>query len=440
MRYVSFLLCFVFTGLQLSAQKYRLEVQLKSNPQHKFPAVQSYVFAQSGNKVLVLGGRTDGLHRRQPFASFDPEGNNTLIRVLDLSTWKIHSRSVNELDAPLAEQLQSSNMQFAQSKQWLYVTGGYGYSKRVDAHVTFPYLTVIDVPELIQRISTGSGEIRSCFRQIRDDRVAVTGGRMKWLENQQLFLVGGQRFDGSYNPMGPNHGPGFEQVYTNAVRSFGVQFQGDSLVLTQYREWVDTSLFHRRDYNLLTYSDASGRNGLTICSGVFRTDADLPYTNLTDVYSDHYQLVPHFNQEFNHYHTASLSVFDTVSKSNYFLFFGGIARSYMKSGKKITDNDVPFVKHISLITRHSDGHTEEQLLPVSMPDFLGAAAEVIPAPDASYSAFEQLLLKPDGVWKRAGYLIGGINSKRANVFWDHEGDLSHASSVVLEVWIRIIPD
>lgn len=440
MKYAYFFLAIWFTGLSASAQKYRLEVQLKPKTLNKFPALQSYIFAEDGNRVLILGGRTDGLHRRQPFASFDPEGNNTLIRVLDLKTWKIWIRSVYELPAPLAEQLQSSNMQFAQSGKWLYVTGGYGYSKRVDAHVTFPYLTVIDIPELMSRITKGSGEIRSCFRQIRDDRVAVTGGRMKWLENKQLFLAGGQRFDGSYNPMGPDHGPGFEQVYTNSVRSFGVQMLGDSLVLTHYREWVDTSLFHRRDYNLMSYRDVSGRNALTICSGVFRTDADLPYTNLTDVFSDHYQQVPNFNQEFNHYHTASISVLDTVSNTNFFLFFGGIARHYMKSGNKITDNDVPFVKHISLITRYPNGSMEEQLLPVSMPDYLGAAAEIIPSPDAPYSAFDQLQLKPDGIWKRAGYLIGGINSKRANVFWDHEGDLSHASSVVLEVFIRIIPE
>ena len=45
--------------------------------------LQAYAFGQSEGKWLILGGRLDGLHRRQPFAAFDIAGNNNQIIVVD---------------------------------------------------------------------------------------------------------------------------------------------------------------------------------------------------------------------------------------------------------------------------------------------------------------------------------------------------------------------
>ncbi|MBK6445932.1 MAG: hypothetical protein IPF81_11780 [Bacteroidetes bacterium] len=47
------------------------------------PGLQSFVHAQVDGKWLLIGGRTDGLHQRQPFASFAVAGNNTNIYVVD---------------------------------------------------------------------------------------------------------------------------------------------------------------------------------------------------------------------------------------------------------------------------------------------------------------------------------------------------------------------
>lgn len=33
--------------------------------------LQAYAYGQDNGKWLILGGRLDGLHRRQPFAAFD---------------------------------------------------------------------------------------------------------------------------------------------------------------------------------------------------------------------------------------------------------------------------------------------------------------------------------------------------------------------------------
>ena len=45
--------------------------------------LQSFAFAQHNGKWLIVGGRLDGLHRRQPFAAFDVAGNNNQIIVID---------------------------------------------------------------------------------------------------------------------------------------------------------------------------------------------------------------------------------------------------------------------------------------------------------------------------------------------------------------------
>ncbi|MDD3665963.1 MAG: hypothetical protein PHQ65_11910, partial [Bacteroidales bacterium] len=45
--------------------------------------LQAYAFGQHDNKWLVVGGRLDGLHRRQPFADFSVEGNNNQLIVVD---------------------------------------------------------------------------------------------------------------------------------------------------------------------------------------------------------------------------------------------------------------------------------------------------------------------------------------------------------------------
>ena len=45
--------------------------------------MQSFALGQDGGKWLIIGGRKDGLHRRQPWATFDTEGQNNLMFVVD---------------------------------------------------------------------------------------------------------------------------------------------------------------------------------------------------------------------------------------------------------------------------------------------------------------------------------------------------------------------
>lgn len=399
-----------------------------------FTGLQSYAWARHGNQVLLVGGRTDGLHRRQPFAAFAKRYNNTSLIVIDLLTEKTWKKNISALPASLAEQLQSTNMEFYQEGNQLILIGGYGYSETRKTHITHPSLITMQVKEMIQAIIK-DGDMAPYMQQLNDERMAVTGGRLSKLD-ERYYLVGGQRFDGRYNPHGPDHGPGFAQQYTNQVRKFSLSENGGKPVIENYSAITDSLLLHRRDYNLLPQVDGKGKELLTIYSGVFQYGKDVPFTTLVDITGNAVTEVPGFNQRFAHYHTATLPVYSQRTKTLYSLFFGGIAQHYADSaGKIIKDNDIPFIKGISVVERKGGGVTE-YLLGDAMPGYFGAAAEFIPADPSLFSPAGILQLDKTGKKSfLAGYIIGGIDSRAPHVFWSNETDPSRASPVIWKVFL-----
>ncbi len=401
-----------------------------------FPGLQSFVIGTTNEEWLVIGGRTDGLHRRQPWAAFQPEGNNTAIYVLNPETGETWSVGLGGLAVSLQEQLQSTNMEFFDDDDHLVIIGGYGYSPTEDEHITFPYLTRVNKSELIQAIKSGA-DIAPSFQQIQDDRFRVTGGYLGRLDETYL-LVGGQDFEGRYNPMGPNHGPGFSQEYTNAIQRFTLQEDGMNIAVADWQITVDSLELHRRDYNLVPQIFPGGAFGWTAFSGVFRYDADLPWLNTVDITDVGYSVVPGFNQYLNQYHTAHAALYDPASEEMTSLFFGGIGQYYLnEQGVLVQDDNVPFVKTISCVSREANGQMAETIAG-QMPDYLGASAEFIPHPDQAFAAPGILDVSEWSVDQAVdiGYIMGGIQSDEANIFFTNEGDLSVASNRVFRVWAK----
>ncbi len=400
-----------------------------------FNGLQSYAWARSGNNILLVGGRTDGLHRRQPFAAFAKKYNNTSLIVIDLKEEKVWKKNISLLPASLSEQLQSSNMEFYQDGNQFILVGGYGYSETKKTHITYPSLIRIQVKELINAVIK-DGDIAPFIQQLNDDRMAVTGGRLSKLGNL-YYLVGGQRFDGRYNPHGPDHGPGFSQQYTNQVRKFSLTMGTGGAVIENYSAITDSVLLHRRDYNLLPQLDANGREKLTIYSGVFQYGKEVPFTTLVDITENGHAEVTGFNQQFSHYHTATLPAYSQKSKTLYSVFFGGIAQHYADSAGKVkTDNDIPFVRTISVVERKGNS-VKEYILPDNMPGYFGAAAEFIPADPKLFSGTGILQLDKTGNKNvLAGYIIGGIDSQAPNVFWSNQAEPSRASPVIWKVYLQ----
>ncbi len=400
------------------------------------PGLQSFVVGTHEGKWLLLGGRTGGLHQRQPFASFLATDNNTVVYVVDPVNLQVWSSSISTLPTAIYEQLQSTNMEFVQRDTVLYITGGYGYSPTAADHITHPYLTAVNIPSAMEAIMSGNG-IGNHLRYLNDSRMAVTGGYLH-LHNDVFYMVGGQLFEGRYNPMGPSHGPGFTQEYTESIQKFEITDDGSTLAIANYTETVDAANLHRRDYNMVPQVFPNGDYGFTAFSGVFRPDVDLPWHNSVDITEAGYTVNNSFDQLLNQYHSANLPIYDQTNNEMHTLFFGGMARYYYdQNGTLIDDENVPFVKTISLVTRDGNGAMTEQSLSLQMPAFLGSGAEFIPSEEVDYINEEVLdldALTPNQP-TLVGYIFGGIESTAENIFFINDGTQSSASTRLFKVYI-----
>lgn len=426
-------LIFITSGVAYSqVGNYRVAIEPKQI--QGMPGIQSFVWAQWDGYWLIIGGRKDGLHRRQPFASFLASGNNINIYVVHPDNHQIWSTGISSLNTTVQEQIQSTNMEFHQIENKLYIVGGYGYSASLDEHITHPNMTIVDVPNLIQAI-INQQNISNYFRQITDQRMAVTGGHLEHMNNQ-FYLVCGQRFDGLYNPMGPNNGPGFSQKYSNEIRKFILNDNGNTFSIDNYTAIKDTVHLHRRDYNL-TPGYHSQQEELIIWSGVFQYGVNLPYLYPVEINGNGYNPAMGFNQYLSHYHSACFALYDSINNTSYTLFFGGISQYYPDAnGNLIQDADVPFVKTVSMVKKDASGNYSEHQLPIQMPAYLGAGAEFIPNPElktTSNGVCKLNSLTADSVL--LGYIVGGIRSSAANIFFINDGTQSIADTTITKVWL-----
>lgn len=413
------------------AQSAPFEVYLEPLNITGLGGLQAFAFGQDNGKWLIVGGRLDGLHRRQPFAAFDVAGNNNQLLVIDPVSKQKWTAPLTSLSIALQEQLSATNMEFHQDGDYLYVVGGYGYHSATASRKTFDQLTAIDIPSVINAVIGGTS-FTNYFRQISDPLFAVTGGHLKKINNT-FYLLCGNKFDGNYNPMG---GASYTQIYTDAIRKFTLQDDGVNLTITHLPALNDANNLHRRDYNAVAQILPNGAEGLTIFSGVFQPTVDLPFLNCVYVDSTSFAVNNSFQQHYNHYHCATVPIYSASKNEMHSLFFGGIAQFYDSLGVLVQDNNVPFVKTIARVTRDASGSMTEYKLPISMPSLLGAGSEFIP--------IESIPHYPNEVFKLddfttdstlVGYIYGGISSTAPNIFFTNTGTQSNASSQLFKVYL-----
>ena len=393
--------------------------------------LQSYAFGQHDGKWLLVGGRTDGLHRRQPWAAFDVAGNNNQFIVVDPQSLQKWSAPITSLPVAMQEQLSSTNMSFYQTGPYLYLVGGYGYNASSNSKITFENLSAIDVPAAIQAVINGS-TLAPHVRQISDPEFAVAGGHLKKI-NHTYYLVGGNRFDGDYNPMG---NPTYVQTYTDAIRKFDIVDNGNSIQITHLTGHIDAANLHRRDYNAVAQIYPDGSQGITAFSGVFQPQADLPFLNCVNIDSNSYTVNNTFQQYYNHYHCAVLPLYHAGTQEMHNVFFGGIAQYFDSLGVLFQDDNVPFVKTIARVTREANGQMAEYKLPVKMPTYLGSGSEFIPIKNIPHYA--NSVIKLDSLQADStlvGYIYGGIQSTAPNIFFSNTGTQSSASSSIFKVYV-----
>lgn len=391
--------------------------------------LHSYAFAQHEGKWLIIGGRRDGIHARQPFNAFPENQNNKELFVVDPQTGELWTGQLNTLPTGIFEQLQSTNMNFYQDADTLYIIGGYSFSVTADDHITHPKLTSIVVSATIDAIINGSS-FATNFKQISDDTFANTGAQMGKI-GDFFYLIGGHRFDGRYNPM---NNPTFTQTYHTKIQKFKLNNSGSQLSFSDYSADTDPVNLRRRDYNLLPQIYPDGAEGYMISSGVFQQDTDLPFLYPVDITHDGYTPVPTFNQYLSHYHGAKVATYDTELNETHNLFFGGMSQYYYENGELIQDDLVPFVKTISRVSRGADGTLQEFLMPIEMPGLQGAGSEFIPNMEVPYTSKKVLLLNNlTEDTTIIGYIFGGIQTASLNPFSNNQTNTTSADPTIYAV-------
>lgn len=421
------LLFFVFSKAQ-NTFDYTLELSPVNIT--NLPGLHSFVFGQHEDKWLLIGGRRDGLHARQPFNAFPSASNNTDLYVVDVNTNQFWSVSLNSLSTAIREQLQSTNMNFYQDGNDLYIIGGYAFSATANDHITFDKLTAVDVSGLINAIINNQ-PITSFFKQIANNNFANTGGQLGKI-GDTFYLVGGHRFDGRYNP---NNNPTFTQTYSNQIRKFKINNTGSTLSISDYEAITDAVHLRRRDYNLLPQIFPDGTHGYTISTGVFQIGADLPFLYPVDIKASGHTPITTFNQYLSHYHSAKACLHDEAENKMYNLFFGGLSQYYYNNtGQLIQDNNVPFVKTISLLQRNSDGTLQEFLLPIEMPGLKGASSEFIPNKNLPHHPSKIFKLNDITADEFIiGHIVGGIDTNSLNPFANNQTNTTSASANIYAV-------
>lgn len=401
------------------------------------PGYHSFAYATFGSKWLLIGGRTNGLHGLNSNSNFETEYANNNIIVIDTVDWQWSTASLNQLSVAHADPLRSTNMQFSQKGDRLYIVGGYGWDSTNAMFTTFPFITAVDVPGLINAVETGDS-IHPHLRFYIDSTMAVAGGEMEEI-NDTFYIVGGHKFEGRYSDQQNGQ---FTQTYTNAVRSFTIVDivpSGPFAPINQ-SEIVDTNNFHRRDLNVAKLEFDEGPK-LALLGGVFRKDKNLPYTEPVFFNGQTTELFQNNNQQYNQYTCAGFNVFDDGWNNT-----RQIAVYLMGGMGTHRDNDaydslVPFVKTISRLVFDTNGPIangwpvwESQTYNNTMPGLLGTNAVFIQGNGVTTTnnAISRAYLPYmfDEPRKFIGYMFGGIRGTAPN------NAVSSANDTIYRVYVK----
>ena len=107
-------------------------VTIADEPITAMPGIHSFAFAESNGKWLFIGGRKNGLHGfLTPFA-FETQYANDSITVVDPVANVNWAASTASLPDSIREPITSTNMEYHQEGNTLYMVGGYGWKTSVN--------------------------------------------------------------------------------------------------------------------------------------------------------------------------------------------------------------------------------------------------------------------------------------------------------------------
>lgn len=434
-----------------------------------FPGLHSAVVAGAPEKLLMIGGRRNGLHNfpANGTAAQNPafpktEANDT-IYALDLTNRKLlGSAQVNALPPKVVKQFTATNTEYQLLNGWLYIVGGYGADPQKGTLSTLDYVTVVNFDALadavINKQPLDSAFASANIVQFDHPALAITGGELELLPDTSgatdFVLAFGQQFDGEYTTGGGL----VNQVYSDGVRVFQFTYPANGAkpsgvnFLTAVPNPPGTQMdpenpYHRRDFTLKPSLDASGKRRLVAYGGVFKGGRIEGFLNPVFIGSgpNTVTLTPNTStsQLLSQYDTASIQLFDNRGGSGtvYTTFFGGISQYYWDDATKGLKRDplnlnktsavdgLPFINSISTLkmpTGNDTGtqymHTGQVFPPTSAVPTCASASGNVNAPyggtETKFVIASGIPLATAGVLQLSaikstsvvGYMVGGIMS------------------------------
>lgn len=379
------------------------------NTGHYLPGLQSFAWAIQGSNLLLIGGRTEGFHGiTNDDTTFKVRKANDSIFVINLQNYTYHALPINTKD-PFFFQFASSNMEFKQDGDTLYIVGGFGVNDTtsIQSNYTFSRIVAISVSGMIRQVLSRGNPANAILGSASSPSLAVTGGELI-RQNGIFYLMFGQKYTGTYdfNRSG---------TYTSAVRSF--RFSNNTI--TGISSLVDTINLRRRDLNV---APVYQQNGWIYAGygGVFTSNLgsyDHPvYLSLN---AGRAQLrVDALTQVTNQYECAKAFLYDPASNTNFTILFGGIGEyQYDPISRKWVYGDhgamLPFVNTITQFV-YQNGRSQQRIqLPPgqpTMPGLVGTDAIFIPYPSLVLADHTIDMSKIGTRTTVIGVIYGGIRS------------------------------
>jgi hypothetical protein len=421
------------------------------------PGLHSFVIAGTAEKLVIFGGRLNGLHNFPPNSgvptqpAFPPNFANDTVYVLDLTNNKLLGKAtVNGLPPAIQWQMKANNTQYALENGWLYVVGGYG-GKQLG---TLNTATAIDFNALADAVTSGkpldAKFAAANIAQATNPAFSIAGGDMMPVGNN-FILAFGHQYNGQYTPTGSLA----YQTYSDSIRVVTLQASRTNGKATLRQTFVGAvppvgtaqdpdNPYHRRDLNVKATLNASGQPRVTAYGGVFKGGRMEGFLN--PMYIDPASASPGIAtttdtatmQLLNQYDCAAIVMVDKTN-TLYTSFFGGISYYYWDASTRALKHDnpdiskgidgLPFINSVSTLKQPPSGpgqqflHVNQTFPPAGAAPacasgtgtttpagYLGTESKFALAPGIATAPGG--VIKLDGITQPAtiGYLVGGIAS------------------------------
>lgn len=406
------------------------------------PPLRDPVVAVNDNKWLIVSGSSGNFH------NFDYNVFNKYLYVFDPRTTQLYSLSIASTNLPsdVVKQLASSDLEYIQDGDTLYIIGGlHNDTSNTTVYTTLQTVTAMNVPGLMNAVINGMTDL-SAYVQYRSAlslpnpapvQFKVTGGQLGKIGNN-FYLVFGQDCEESGGQKGY-----CTPIYNNSIYQVALDPTLSATNFIQATQTHPNTSWRRRDYTLAPFM-LGNTEALFALGGPFTPNVTV-WTNGITITED-LQTNDNFiiNQKANQYEAANLPMYSRSNNFSYVATFGGLSNLYWSTKGLVYDGTTPFGNILDVISRDAVGNVQEfvNLKPVCSGNplnnclYMGLLTKFIPM--MNYFDGRGILqldqLHQDNA-TLVGYLYGGLASYQQEIFTDPIPSPSFASNAVFAVYV-----